>query len=264
MFDQLSKGRAPLIAKYEMNKVLSERGSLIIYLDKVRYQPPFSSSLFLLISFCLCIFISFSFVILPQVSHTRPEIISFKLHQTLKVGVLQPAAVSVYEYYDRTSLNRIPPSLLKVFSVDGRLYRTASNVSACAFQFPFFSVSETPCVKFYHPERRAGQLLQLCRDDECTCAEGRQHTSILKHQLNSGSLKMFLSLLFTVLTSSQSQHKRKTKILHRKREKVDFNLKGFIWLSCKLIFHFGEILAAELLITQDQHIFTVKPETINH
>uniref|UniRef100_A0A665VW98 Complement C3-like n=1 Tax=Echeneis naucrates TaxID=173247 RepID=A0A665VW98_ECHNA len=94
----LSKGRARTIARYEMNTVLSERASLIIYLDKV--------------------------------SHTKPEEIAFRLHQKMKVGVLQPAAVSVYEYYDQTH-----------------------------------------CVKFYHPERRAGELLRLCTDDECTCAE---------------------------------------------------------------------------------------------
>ncbi|KAF6739102.1 Complement C3 [Oryzias melastigma] len=94
----LSGGRAPIISKYEMNTALSERGSLIIYLDKV--------------------------------SHTRPEEISFRLQQTMEVGVLQPAAVSVYEYYE-----------------------------------------QTPCVKFYHPEREAGQLLRLCKGDECTCAE---------------------------------------------------------------------------------------------
>ncbi|MED6288968.1 hypothetical protein CHARACLAT_031625 [Characodon lateralis] len=99
--DLLSKGRSRIIARYEMNTVLSERGSLIIYLDKV--------------------------------SHTRPEEISFRIHQTLKVGVLQPAAVSVYEYYEQTR-----------------------------------------CVKFYHPERVAGKLLQLCRADECTCAEGKK------------------------------------------------------------------------------------------
>ncbi|KAF1375364.1 hypothetical protein PFLUV_G00219060 [Perca fluviatilis] len=96
--DLLSKGRARIIAKYEMNTVLSERGSLIIYLDKV--------------------------------SHTQPEEITFRIHQKLKVGVLQPAAVSVYEYYDQTH-----------------------------------------CVKFYHPERKAGKLLRLCTSDECTCAE---------------------------------------------------------------------------------------------
>ncbi|XP_032389195.1 complement C3 [Etheostoma spectabile] len=96
--DLLSKGRARIIAKYEMNTVLSERGSLIIYLDKV--------------------------------SHTRPEEITFRIHQNLKVGVLQPAAVSVYEYYDQTN-----------------------------------------CVKFYHPERKAGKLRRLCTNNECTCAE---------------------------------------------------------------------------------------------
>uniref|UniRef100_A0A672GYZ7 NTR domain-containing protein n=1 Tax=Salarias fasciatus TaxID=181472 RepID=A0A672GYZ7_SALFA len=96
--------RARTIAKYEMNTVLSERGSLIIYLDKV--------------------------------SHTRPEEISFRVRQTLKVGVLQPAAVSVYEYYNGES-------------------------------------PETKCVKLYHPERRAGQPLWFCRGGECTCvAEG--------------------------------------------------------------------------------------------
>uniref|UniRef100_A0A4W6E0V5 Uncharacterized protein n=1 Tax=Lates calcarifer TaxID=8187 RepID=A0A4W6E0V5_LATCA len=96
--DLLAKGRARTIAKYEMNTALSERGSLIIYLDKV--------------------------------SHTRPEEITFRIHQKLKVGILQPAAVSVYEYYDQTR-----------------------------------------CMKFYHPQRRGGQLLRLCRNDECTCAE---------------------------------------------------------------------------------------------
>uniref|UniRef100_A0A671YQC5 Complement C3-like n=1 Tax=Sparus aurata TaxID=8175 RepID=A0A671YQC5_SPAAU len=94
----LSEGHARIIAKYEINKALSKKGSLIIYLDKV--------------------------------SNTQKEEITFKIHQKFKVGVLQPAAVSVYEYYD-----------------------------------------QTPCVKFYHPERRAGQLMRLCRGDECTCAE---------------------------------------------------------------------------------------------
>ncbi|KAM7418855.1 hypothetical protein PAMA_016129 [Pampus argenteus] len=116
--DLLSEGRARTIAKYEMNTVLSERGSLIIYLDKV--------------------------------SHTRPEEITFRVHQKLKVGVLQPAAVSVYEYYEQKH-----------------------------------------CVKFYHPERRSGELLRLCRYDECTCAEVRcsiqKKTNISNDQLTAKS-----------------------------------------------------------------------------
>ncbi|XP_075320392.1 complement C3-like [Odontesthes bonariensis] len=98
----LSKGRARTIAKYKENNSESERSSLIIYLDKV--------------------------------SHTQPEEITFRVHQKLKVGVLQPAAVSVYEYNQQYS-------------------------------------NQDHCVKFYHPERRAGKLLRLCRNDECTCAE---------------------------------------------------------------------------------------------
>ncbi|XP_040891541.1 complement C3-like isoform X2 [Toxotes jaculatrix] len=101
--DLMSKGRARSIARYKMNTVESERDSLIIYLDRV--------------------------------SHTRPEEITFRVHQKLKVGVLQPAAVSVYEYSNHPYSNK------------------------------------TRCVKFYHPERRAGQLLRLCRNEECTCAE---------------------------------------------------------------------------------------------
>uniref|UniRef100_A0A3Q3IVK3 NTR domain-containing protein n=1 Tax=Monopterus albus TaxID=43700 RepID=A0A3Q3IVK3_MONAL len=107
--DLLSKGRARIISKYEMDTLLSEKGSLIIYLDKV--------------------------------SHTRPEEISFRIHQKMKVGVLQPAAVSVYEYYDQKR-----------------------------------------CVKFYHPERRAGQLKRLCRNDECICGEGKEETQAVTQQ----------------------------------------------------------------------------------
>ncbi|XP_053187520.1 complement C3-like isoform X2 [Scomber japonicus] len=93
----LSKGRARTITKYKIDDQ-SERVSLIIYLDKV--------------------------------SHKRPEEITFRIHQKLKVGVLQPAAVSVYEYNNQTH-----------------------------------------CVKFYHPERIHGEILRLCTNDECTCAE---------------------------------------------------------------------------------------------
>ncbi|XP_067353913.1 complement C3-like isoform X2 [Channa argus] len=101
--NSLSKGCARTISRYEMDKTLSDRGSLIIYLIKV--------------------------------SHRQPEEITFRIHQTLKVGVLQPAAVTVYEYYDHQQNN------------------------------------ETHCVKFYHPERREGELLRLCKSNECTCAE---------------------------------------------------------------------------------------------
>uniref|UniRef100_A0A4W6DRM3 Complement component c3a, duplicate 5 n=1 Tax=Lates calcarifer TaxID=8187 RepID=A0A4W6DRM3_LATCA len=101
--NKLSKGYARTIARYEMDTALSEKGSLIIYLDKV--------------------------------SNKQADQVAFRIHQKLKVGILQPAAVSVYEYYDHQDNNH------------------------------------TRCMKFYHPQRRGGQLLRLCRNDECTCAE---------------------------------------------------------------------------------------------
>uniref|UniRef100_A0A3P9AB26 Anaphylatoxin-like domain-containing protein n=1 Tax=Esox lucius TaxID=8010 RepID=A0A3P9AB26_ESOLU len=66
---QLSKGRERYIEKFEMDRVLSERGSLIIYLDRV--------------------------------SHKLADRISFRIHRVQDVGVLQPAAISLYEYYNQ-------------------------------------------------------------------------------------------------------------------------------------------------------------------
>ncbi|XDV16089.1 hypothetical protein PO909_015942 [Leuciscus waleckii] len=97
--EKLSTGKERYIQKYEKNKVLSERGSLIFHLDKV-----------------LC---------------AEKQRISFRMHKMLDVGLLQPAAVTIYEYY----------------SPDAR------------------------CIKFYHPERAGGAIYTLCKGDLCLCAE---------------------------------------------------------------------------------------------
>uniref|UniRef100_A0A671NNR5 Complement C3-like n=1 Tax=Sinocyclocheilus anshuiensis TaxID=1608454 RepID=A0A671NNR5_9TELE len=55
------------IQKFEMDKVLSERGSLILYLDTVLRK--------------------------------EPQRIAFRMNKILNVGLLQPAAVTIYEYY---------------------------------------------------------------------------------------------------------------------------------------------------------------------
>nr|AZZ09375.1 putative complement component c3 [Ctenopharyngodon idella] len=95
----LSTGHDRLIEKFEMNKQLSERGSLIIYLDKI--------------------------------SRNRKDRITFRLHRIMNGGFIQPAGVTVYEYY----------------SIENR------------------------CVKFYHPTRREGALQKICKQDVCQCAE---------------------------------------------------------------------------------------------
>ncbi|XP_052401150.1 complement C3 [Carassius gibelio] len=63
---KLSSGKDKYIQSFELNKELSERGSLIIYIDKV--------------------------------SNIEKERVVFRMHKLNEVGMLQPAGVTVYEY----------------------------------------------------------------------------------------------------------------------------------------------------------------------
>ncbi|KAI4872724.1 hypothetical protein NFI96_024606, partial [Prochilodus magdalenae] len=97
----LTTGSDRYIQKFEMDRQLSERGSLILYLDKV--------------------------------SHGETDRIAFKVHKVLEVAMLQPASISVYEYY----------------SPGDR------------------------CVKFYHPKKKSGTLDKLTDKQGLSyCAEG--------------------------------------------------------------------------------------------
>uniref|UniRef100_A0AAR2LRR2 NTR domain-containing protein n=1 Tax=Pygocentrus nattereri TaxID=42514 RepID=A0AAR2LRR2_PYGNA len=98
----LITGSDRYIQKFEMDKQLSERGSLILYLDKV--------------------------------SRGIIDRIAFGVHKISEVAMLQPAGITVYEYY----------------SPDKR------------------------CTKFYHPTKKDGALNKLCNEQEgvCECAEG--------------------------------------------------------------------------------------------
>uniref|UniRef100_A0AAY4A9B7 Complement C3 n=1 Tax=Denticeps clupeoides TaxID=299321 RepID=A0AAY4A9B7_9TELE len=104
----LTSGKDRYIQKFEMDKLLSDRGSLIIYLNTV--------------------------------SRTRPDRVAFRIHQVMEVGLLQPAGVTVYEYL----------------------------------------AMENRCVKFYHTEKRDGNLNRICTDDFCKCAE--ESCSVQKKQ----------------------------------------------------------------------------------
>ncbi|XP_074836426.1 A.superbus venom factor 1-like [Carettochelys insculpta] len=96
---RLSSGVDRYISKFEIDKAPSDRGNLIIYLDKV--------------------------------SHQEDECLQFKAHQYFEVGLIQPASVTVYDYY----------------SIDDR------------------------CTKFYHPSKKSGLLSKICHGDVCRCAE---------------------------------------------------------------------------------------------
>uniref|UniRef100_A0ACB8EMP1 Uncharacterized protein n=1 Tax=Sphaerodactylus townsendi TaxID=933632 RepID=A0ACB8EMP1_9SAUR len=65
--NRLSEGVDRYISKYEIDMNVSERGNLIIYLDKV--------------------------------SHSEDECLEFKLYKYFEAGLVQPGSVTVYSYY---------------------------------------------------------------------------------------------------------------------------------------------------------------------
>ncbi|XP_076216931.1 complement C3 [Aptenodytes patagonicus] len=96
---RLTEGVDRYISKYEIDQAQLDRSNLIIYLDKI--------------------------------SHKAEECFAFKAHQQFRVGLIQPAAVTVYSYY----------------KIDDR------------------------CTRFYHPDKDSGQLSKICYGDVCRCAE---------------------------------------------------------------------------------------------
>uniref|UniRef100_A0A8C3HKP2 Uncharacterized protein n=1 Tax=Chrysemys picta bellii TaxID=8478 RepID=A0A8C3HKP2_CHRPI len=96
---RLSQGVNRYISKFEIDKAPSDRGNLMIYLDKV--------------------------------SHTEEECLKFKAHQFFEVGLIQPASVTVYDYY----------------TIDDR------------------------CTKFYRLSNQSGLFNKICYEEVCRCAE---------------------------------------------------------------------------------------------
>ncbi|XP_050959614.1 complement C3 [Labeo rohita] len=96
---KLLSGKDKYIQNFELNKELSERGSLIIYIDKI--------------------------------SNKEKDRLVFSMHKMNEVGILQPARITVYEYY----------------------------------------APDKRCVKFYHPNKKDGSLNRLCHEALCQCVE---------------------------------------------------------------------------------------------
>ncbi|XP_053321323.1 venom factor [Spea bombifrons] len=69
--NKLTKGVDKYISKFEINKGASEKGTLIIYVDKI--------------------------------SHKEEECVKFYAHQIFNVGLIQAASVTVYDYYNPES-----------------------------------------------------------------------------------------------------------------------------------------------------------------
>ncbi|XP_075062651.1 complement C3-like [Mixophyes fleayi] len=97
--NKLKKGVDRYISNFEINKGAFDKGTLILYIDKI--------------------------------SHTEEECIKFNLHQYFAVGLIQPASVTVYDYYS----------------------------------------PENRCTKFYHVEEGSKLLGRICQGEVCRCAE---------------------------------------------------------------------------------------------
>ncbi|KAL7845317.1 hypothetical protein AOLI_G00235090 [Acnodon oligacanthus] len=92
----LTTGSDRYIQKFEMDKQLSERGSLILYLDKV--------------------------------SHRMIDRIAFRVHKTTEGAMLQPAGITVYEY---SSPDKRCTKYYHPMKKDGALYRLCNIEGLC-------------------------------------------------------------------------------------------------------------------------------------
>ncbi|XP_075128592.1 complement C3-like [Leptodactylus fuscus] len=97
---KLKVGVDRYISDFECNKEEYDKSTVIIYLDRV--------------------------------SHTEEECLKFNAHQNFNVGLIQPASVTIYDYY----------------------------------------TPESRCTKFYHKDEGDKLLGLLCHGDLCRCAEG--------------------------------------------------------------------------------------------
>uniref|UniRef100_A0A803T548 Complement C3 n=1 Tax=Anolis carolinensis TaxID=28377 RepID=A0A803T548_ANOCA len=70
---------------------------------------------------------------LKRVSHLKDECVQFRADQFFEVGLVQPASVKVYSYYNL----------------------------------------DEQCIKFYHLPKESGLLSKICHGDVCRCAEGK-------------------------------------------------------------------------------------------
>ncbi|KAL6461975.1 hypothetical protein MHYP_G00301200 [Metynnis hypsauchen] len=114
--EQLTNSVDRYINNFQVVDNLSDRGSLIIHLFKL---PLFTSELKYTGKVRL-------------VSNREPDIITFRLQQKFKVGLLQPSTVTVYQYYNK----------------------------------------DKHCSKFYTPPEDKEELGQICKDNICRCTQG--------------------------------------------------------------------------------------------
>uniref|UniRef100_A0A803T678 Complement C3 n=1 Tax=Anolis carolinensis TaxID=28377 RepID=A0A803T678_ANOCA len=165
---RLSEGVDRFIGKYEINKGYSEGGSLVIYLDKV--------------------------------SHLKDECVQFRADQFFEVGLVQPASVKVYSYYNL----------------------------------------DEQCIKFYHLPKESGLLSKICHGDVCRCAEGKVRwedvykAKLVRIEEENGYDNYFMQVLETIKEGSDpnpevSPRKFVSQIKCRETLNLEENEDYLIW-----------------------------------
>ncbi|KAF7688276.1 hypothetical protein HF521_014282 [Silurus meridionalis] len=148
------------INNFQVVDNLSDRGSLIIHLFKV--------------------------------SNKEADVITFRLNQKFKVGLLQPSTVTVYQYYN----------------------------------------PDKRCSRFYTPPEDKEQLSQICKGNVCRCTQGdccvmktTAQTNVARHNVAcSGNHHVYK---VRVLSVSMSQYDRyEMQILQVIKEGSEVGLKG--------------------------------------
>ncbi|XP_027024313.2 complement C3-like isoform X2 [Tachysurus fulvidraco] len=147
------------INNFQVVDNLSDRGSLIIHLFKV--------------------------------SNREADIITFRLNQKFKVGLLQPSIVTVYQYYN----------------------------------------PEKRCSRFYTPPEDKEHLSQICKDNICRCTQGdccvlktgAQTVVARKNAACSGNHHVFKVRVLSVNTSQYDRYE--LEILQVLKEGIEVGLK---------------------------------------
>uniref|UniRef100_A0A5F8GJN5 Uncharacterized protein n=1 Tax=Monodelphis domestica TaxID=13616 RepID=A0A5F8GJN5_MONDO len=186
----LSSGIERYISKFEINKSPSDRGTLIIYLDKV--------------------------------SHKEEECIKFKAHQFFEVGLIQPAAVKIYEYY----------------------------------------ALENRCTQFYHSTKAEGQLNKICTGEVCRCEflssqEGMVYVSssqIMNQSISHDTYRMKILRVIKPGSDDSAEGKERDFISHvrcRDNLRLEIGKDYLIWGATSDLWKKSEV---SYIITQDTNI----------
>ncbi|XP_063787099.1 complement C3-like [Pseudophryne corroboree] len=151
------------ISNYEINKGDNDKSTLILYVDKV--------------------------------SHKEEDCVKFNLYQYFEVGLIQPASVTVYDYYS----------------------------------------PENRCTKFYHVDEDSKLLGRICQGDVCRCAEENcfMQQQLAKVDANERfkkacdvSVDYVVKILLTAIEHKDSYDTYVMKIVQVIKEGTEVELEG--------------------------------------